>query len=90
MSLRSPYAALFAAALAAVTPAHARSVTVENNCAEGPRCLRVYDDITRIEFCLDPGQTYTLDGLEADATYCAWCSDARLPEDCRQFPVQFD
>jgi hypothetical protein len=76
--------------LAAATPAHARSVTVTNNCAEGPRCLRVYNDITKIEFCLDPGETYTLDGLKPDATYCAWCSDARLPEDCEQFPVQFD
>jgi hypothetical protein len=90
MSLRSPYAALFAAALAAATPAHARSVTVENNCEEGPRCLRVYNDITKIEFCLDPGQTYTLDGLEADATYCAWCNADRLPDDCKEWPVQFD
>ena len=71
-------------------PAHARSVTVTNNCEEGPRCLRVYNDITRIEFCLDPGQSYTLDGLKPDATYCAWCNDDRLPEKCQQFPVQFD
>jgi len=70
--------------------AHARSVTVENNCAEGPRCLRVYNDITRIEFCLDPGQSYTLDGLEDDATYCAWCNADRLPDDCKQWPVRFD
>ncbi len=88
MVLRGIFAALLLLPLA--TSAHARSVTVENNCEEGPRCLRVYDDITRIEFCLDPGQSYTLDGLEDDATYCAWCSDARLPEDCRQFPVEFD
>lgn len=82
--------ALFAAALAAAAPAHARSVTVTNNCAEGPRCLRVYNDITKIELCLDPGQSYTLDGLKPDATYCAWCNDDRLPETCQQFPVQFD
>jgi len=88
MILRGFFVVLLATALSA--PAHARSVTVENNCEEGLRCLRVYNDITTIEFCLDPGQTYTLDGLDDDATYCAWCKDAPLTEDCRQFPVQFD
>ena len=78
------------AGLALTGPALARSTTVENNCEAGVRCLRVYNDITRIEFCLAPGQRYTLEGLEADATYCAWCADARLPEDCRQWPVRFD
>jgi len=75
---------------AATAPAHARSITVTNNCEEGPRCLRVYNDITRIEFCLAPGQSYDLDGLKSDATYCAWCNDDPPPEDCRKFPVQFD
>jgi hypothetical protein len=78
------------AGLLAAASAQARSVTVENNCAEGPRCLRVYNDITRIEFCLDPGQSYTLDGLDSDATYCAWCNADRLPDDCKQWPVRFD
>jgi len=77
-------------ALFAAAPAHARSVTVTNNCEEGPRCLRVYNDITKIEFCLDPGQSYTLDGLKPDATYCAWCNDGRLPDNCKQWPVSFD
>jgi len=77
-------------ALVAAAPAHARSVTVTNNCEEGPRCLRVYNDITKIEFCLDPGQSYTLDGLKPDATYCAWCNDGRLPDNCKQWPVSFD
>ena len=75
---------------AGAPPAHARSITVTNNCEEGPRCLRVYNDITKIEFCLAPGQSYDLAGLKADATYCAWCNDDPPPEDCRQFPVQFD
>ena len=79
-----------ALAVFATAPAHARSVTVTNNCEEGPRCLRVYNDITKIEFCLDPGQSYTLEGLKADATYCAWCDDARLPDDCRRWPITFD
>jgi len=78
------------AALSSASPAHARSITVTNNCEEGPRCLRVYNDITKIEFCLAPGQSYDLAGLKADATYCAWCNDDPPPEDCRQFPVQFD
>jgi len=76
--------------LTTAAPADALNYTVENNCAEGPRCLRVYNDITRIELCLDPGQSYTLNGLKPDATYCAWCNDDPLPEDCRQWPIKFD
>ena len=88
--LRSIWLAGLSFALLTAAPAHARSITVDNNCDEGPRCLRVYNDITKIEFCLDPGQSYTLDGLKPDATYCAWCNDEPPPEDCRRFPVQFD
>ncbi|RIA47515.1 hypothetical protein [Dichotomicrobium thermohalophilum] len=88
MILRGFFAVLLTTALSA--SAHARSVTVENNCEEGVRCLRVYDGIEKIEFCLDPGQSHEVDGLDEGATYCAWCSDGRLPEDCRQFPVEFD
>ncbi len=91
MAQRCFDAAIFVAALlAAAAPAYGRSVTVENNCEEGPRCLRVYNEITKIEFCLDPDQSYEVKGLADGATYCAWCADEPPPEDCRQFPVRFD
>jgi len=77
-------------AVFAAAPAAARNYTVKNNCEEGPRCLRVYNDITRIELCLAPGQSYRLTGLQDDATYCAWCADSPPPDDCQQWPVRFD
>jgi len=72
-------------------PVLARSVTAANNCEAGTtRCLRVYNGIATITFCLKPGQSYEVKGLRDDATYCAWCDDDPLPEDCEQRPVRFD
>ncbi|MFP3920424.1 MAG: hypothetical protein ACLFPA_00470 [Dichotomicrobium sp.] len=77
--------------LIGIQPALARSVTATNNCeADTTRCLRVYNGIAKTEFCLEPGQSYTVEGLRDDATYCAWCADEPLPEDCKRRPVRFD
>lgn len=95
MLMRKTVAAVVFAAgvviLVCLQSAQARSVTARNNCeADTTRCLRVYNSIATIEFCLEPGQSYEVEGLNDDATYCAWCADEPLPEDCKQRPVSFD
>lgn len=85
---------LMIAAVAVVTlPAVALaqySATWSNNCGSKTRCVRVYNGIEDINFCLNPGQSHTVYGLQQGAAYCAWCSSSRLPPDCQRFVVEFN
>ena len=83
-------AALAVFLLPATSYAQNLSATWANNCGSKTRCIRVFNDIPTSNFCLNPGQSYTVYGLAYGSTYCAWCADARLPEDCRQWPICFD
>lgn len=81
------------AALATVllpAAAHALSATWTNNCGQDTRCVRVYHSIADTNFCLRPGQSFTVYGLQRGATYCAWCSAQPLPANCQEFRVEFD
>jgi hypothetical protein len=83
---------LFAGLLVLAAPAAAQdqSATWSNNCGSETRCVRVYHSIAETNFCLRPGQSFTVYGLARGATYCAWCSTQPLPVNCQEFRVEFD
>jgi hypothetical protein len=83
-------AALAVFLLPATSYAQNLSATWANNCGSKTRCVRVFNGIADTNFCLNPGQSYTVYGLAYGATYCAWCSSQRLPASCQRFQVQFN
>lgn len=78
------------AVVALPSMAFALSATWSNNCGSKTRCVRVYNGVEDINFCLNPGQSHTVYGLRQGAAYCAWCSHRRLPPDCQRFVVEFN
>ncbi len=83
-------AALAAFLLPTTSYAQNLSATWANNCGSQTRCVRVFSGIADTNFCLNPGQSWTVNGLAYGATYCAWCSGQRLPADCQRFQVEFN
>lgn len=90
--IRSIIIAAVAALLLPSAAAYAQSLhaTWSNNCGSQTRCIRVFNGISSTNFCLNPGQSYTVHGLAYGATYCAWCSSRQLPADCQRFQVEFN